>query len=122
MKIFRSADIIEQIQLLIPEIVLRAVCRIILRRIIFAAAVLIQLSIYSPLFQIADTADSFGGFPCPVQRRQQHSRQNGNDSNHHKDNLSNILICSILAMTRKKAEGELSDESVDLCTAKQREG
>lgn len=40
----------------------------------------------------------------------------------YKDNLSNILICSILAMTRKKAEGELSNESVDLCTAEQREG
>ena len=39
-----------------------------------------------------------------------------------KDNLSNILICSILAMTRRKAEGELSDESVDLCTSEQREG
>ena len=38
------------------------------------------------------------------------------------DNLSNILICSILAMTRRKAEGELSDESVDLCTSEQREG
>ena len=40
----------------------------------------------------------------------------------YKDNLSNILICSILAMTRRKAEGELSDESVDLCTTEQREG
>ena len=39
-----------------------------------------------------------------------------------KDNLSNILICSILAMTRKKAEGDLSNESVDLCTSEQWEG
>ena len=40
----------------------------------------------------------------------------------HKDNLSNILICSILAMTRRKAEGELGNESVDLCTSEQWEG
>ena len=74
------------------------------------------------LFQVRFATDRFGAFPCLIQRRQQHPREDRNDCNDHKDNLSNILICSILAMTRRKAEGELSDESVDLCTSEQREG
>ena len=58
----------------------------------------------------------------PVQRRKKHRGEYGDNRDRNKDNLSNILICSILAMTRRKAKGDLSDESVDLCTAEQREG
>ena len=74
------------------------------------------------LLQIVRALGFFAGFPGALQGGQQHGGQNCDDRNDHKDNLSNILICSILAMTRKKAEGELSNESVDLCTAEQREG
>ena len=74
------------------------------------------------LASVTQTHDRFGLITCRIQCGKKHPRKNGNDSNHHKDNLSNILICSILAMTRRKAEGELSDESVDLCTSEQREG
>ena len=76
----------------------------------------------SELFEIRRTGDRLAPRPGFVQRRQQHRRQNGDDSDHYKDNLSNILICSILAMTRRKAEGELGNESVDLCTPEQWEG
>ena len=62
------------------------------------------------------------GLACFLQCRQQHSGEDGDDGDHDKDNLSNILICSILAMTRRKAEGELGNESVDLCTSEQWEG
>ena len=61
-------------------------------------------------------------FSRRIQRGQEHARRDCDDGYYHKDNLSNILICSILAMTRRKAEGELRDESVDLCTSEQREG
>ena len=33
-----------------------------------------------------------------------------------------FTLIELLIMTRRKAEGELSDESVDLCTSEQREG
>ena len=74
------------------------------------------------LLDIADTQNVLRFLPGHVQRGKKKARKNRDDGNGDKDNLSNILICSILAMTRRKAEGELSDESVDLCTSEQREG
>ena len=41
-----------------------------------------------------------------VQRGKKHPGEDRDDRNRHKDNLSNILICSILAMTRKKKRKE----------------
>lgn len=84
--------------------------------------VLIENGELSEGVQNIHTGDRARLLSCGIQSRQKDRGKNGDDRNRDKDNLSNILICSILAMTRKKAEGELSNESVDLCTAEQREG
>ena len=95
---------------------------VLIRRKTILEVVGIHRESVTDLLEVVLAVRRTGAFAGLIQCRQQQSGQDGDDRNHYKDNLSNILICSILAMTRRKAEGELSDESVDLCTSEQREG
>ena len=55
------------------------------------------------LFHGIEAGDRTGFFSRRIQCGKKQSCKNRNNRDRYKDNLSNILICSILAMTRKKS-------------------